>query len=73
MEIKNETKQFMILTENEHYKLLDKIDISQSYEVRKIRLYLMPSVSKVYDNNMYVELEVKIKKNKRGNKNDNVD
>ena len=61
MKIKNETKKILILTENEHYKLLDILDISSSYEVRKVRLYLMPSESKVYDNNTYVELDVKLK------------
>ena len=65
MKIKNETKKILILTENEHYKLLDILDISSSYEVRKVRLYLMPSESKVYDNNTYVELDVKLKGDKK--------
>ena len=60
MKVKKETKQFLVLTENEHLKLLEALDISQSFDIRKVRIYFIHGESKVYDNN-YVELDVKLK------------
>ena len=61
MKIEHRYDRILIFNENEHYKLIDAIGISHLYEIYKVRLYLMPSESKVYDNNHYIELKVKIK------------